>query len=298
MTLAAHRMAAGSARVARPHEHVVLITEPGTAATSAARWLARRSTERSLEVDVLLTSHGTAQAVLDAGPDDVEVEQVRSALAGSPAVRIGDRAVAGDDCEAAVASSFGPDLVVIGADRIDDVCRRLHAVLAAAGDPPHCPIVIVPRGWQRITGRVMVVFQGDDDDAVVAFAADEARADDTALALIFADRGPAAVPKPPASGREHGGGLRRLRDLLSMRFGPIDIDELRDGTAVRTVLRGGTGAALLVVSSHRFDALHALLTGPISPAVIERAPCPVAIVHPRYRGASVHAAAGALAGPR
>jgi nucleotide-binding universal stress UspA family protein len=298
MTLETHKVAAGTARVARLPEHVVLITEPGTAAASAARWLARRSTERSLEVDVLLTSHGTAQAVLDAGPDGCDIEQVRSALAGSPAVRIGDRAVAGDDCEAAVASSLGPDLVVIGADRIDDVCRRLHAVLAAAGDPPHCPIVIVPRDWQRITGRVMVVFQGDDDDAIVAFAADEARADDTALALIFADHGPATVPRARPSGRERGGGLRRLRDLLSMRSGPIDIEELRDGTAVRTVLRGGTGAALLVVSSHRFDALHALLTGPISPAVIERAPCPVAIVHPRYRVAADHPAAAAFAGSR
>lgn len=281
MTLERHA-AAGTTAVGRRHEHVVLITEPGPAAASAARWLAQRSTERSLEVDVLLTSHGRPPAELATGPDDRDVEQVRSALAGSPAVRIGDRAVAGDDCEAAVASSLGPDLVVIGAEEIDDACRRLQALLTAAGDPPHCPIVIVPSGWQRAAGRVMVVFRSDEDDAVIAFAAGEARADDTALALICAGARPTAAPDAPVQARERGG-LRRLRDLLSMHAGAIDVDELRDGTAVRTVLRGGTGATLLVVSSHRFNTLHALLTGPISPAVIERAPCPVAIVHPRYR---------------
>jgi nucleotide-binding universal stress UspA family protein len=292
MTLATHPRVTGPAGSVRPREHVVLVTEPGTAATSAARWVARRSTERSLEVDVLLTSHHTAPSVQGAGADDDDVAQVRSALAGSPAVRIADRTVAGDDCEAAVASSLGPDLVVIGADRIDDVSRRLRAVLAAAGDPPHCPMVIVPSGWQPTTGRVMVVFRGDDDDTVLAFATGEARADDTALALICAD------PGRTASARERGTGLRRLHDLLSVRFGAIDIDELRDGTAVRTVLRAGIGAALLVVSSHRVDALHALLTGPISPAVIERAPCPVAIVHPRYRPVADRRSGATITGSR
>jgi nucleotide-binding universal stress UspA family protein len=154
--------------------------------------------------------------------------------------------------------------------------------------------VVVPRGWERSAGVVVVGVEGDgSDDTALDFAAREAGILRRDLVLVHAWHltslvAPAFMADLDRRAVETSAGGRlstvanRMRDRYpDLRIAPL----LAHDEPISAVVHAGEGASLVVVGSHGLSAIDRALFTSVSRGVLERPSCPVAIVRPRIPAA-------------
>jgi nucleotide-binding universal stress UspA family protein len=148
----------------------------------------------------------------------------------------------------------------------------------------HGPVMVV-RGKIMESGAPIVLgFDGSTGArlaAEFAFATASRRGAPVAVLTVWpADRAwpdaAAGYPKPPAPAV-----LDSLGDLPS-RYPqvPVRVEVLAGGSTAATLASAADAAGLVVVGSRGHGGLRGLLLGSVGRALIEHAPCPVAIVRP------------------
>lgn len=233
---------------------------------SAAR-LAARATVRRL-----------AEQTAAAGADVV--------AATAPGLRVQARAVSGPTAEMLLAMSAGADAIAVGHRggggfaglRIGSVAGQL------AGHAARPVFVIRGAG----AGRGEVVAGVDDSgmgDAVLAFALEEAALRRVPLRVVCSWWDVGAMPARPAIEtdalrREVAARFERLLVLWREKFPYVAVRPSLTAEPPRTALLvAAQGAGLLVVGRHGHgDGTGAL--GSVGQAVVQGAPCPVAVVAP------------------
>ncbi|MDQ1662786.1 MAG: hypothetical protein QOJ68_2766, partial [Blastococcus sp.] len=152
-----------------------------------------------------------------------------------------------------------------------------------------CPTVVVPRDWEPSDGPVVVGVEDDgSDDAAVEFAAREAETLGKEVVLVHAWRStaPGASSFDADLGRTgyEAAAATRLMDVsrgVRAAYPGLPITPLLDhDKPASAVIRAAAGASLIVVGTHRMDALDRLRFSSVSRTVLERSRCPVAIVPP------------------
>ncbi|MBW4041506.1 MAG: universal stress protein [Acidobacteria bacterium] len=275
-------------------ERVLLATDGGLAGVAAIRWLADRSTRHPMHVEIV-----HVVPVLDDRVDERSdpttlaaegsVQQAKELLERlAPGTTVHPAVVHGEPIPALQRRAEDSDLLVVGTRRTAHGTPHFTASfatrLAEAGSRP---TVVVPRGWERSDGAVVVGVEDDGSDtAAIEFAAAEAEVLGRDLVLVHAWRLAAVVSRPitldldrqalevEASARlsDVVGRVRRAHPAL--RVAPV----FGHGEAVHSLVVAGKGAALVVVGTHGLGVIDRLLLRSVSRAVLERPSCPIAVV--------------------
>jgi nucleotide-binding universal stress UspA family protein len=283
-------------------EHVVLATDGGLASLSAMRWIADRARAHVLDVDVVvvLDEERVLGGILD-GARTKEAGRAVQAAADylawvAPSVEVATSVLAGAPRATLQRLSASADLLVVGTNRAGPLSRHLLATFSTKlAEAASCPTVVVPRGWERSTGPVVVGVAGDwSDAAALDFAAHEAEVLRRPLVLVHAwhlrpDINPAftADQDAEAASATHSAHLAAAEARVRTAHPGLQVARvLHHAQAVQALLRAGEGAALLVVGTHELTTLDRMLLASVSRGVLERPPCPVAIVPSREEDAA------------
>jgi len=281
----------------RVEEHLVLATDGGLASLSAMRWIADRARAHVLDVDVVvvLDEERVLGGILEGARTKEAARAVQAAadyLAWvAPSVHVATNVLAGAPRSTLQRLSASADLLVVGTNRVGPLSHHLLATFSTKlAEAAACPTVVVPRGWERSAGPVVVGIAGDaSDDAAVEFAAHEAEVLHRRLALVHAWHlrpaiNPAfeADPDVQAATATHSAHLAAAEERIRATHPDVEVARvLEQSQAVQALLRAGDGAALLVVGTHELTVLDRMLLASVSRGVLERPPCPVAIVPAR-----------------
>jgi nucleotide-binding universal stress UspA family protein len=281
-------------------EHVVLATDGGLASISAMRWIAQRAQAHVLDVDVVvvLDDQRVLGGIVEGGRVTEAGRAVQTAddyfAWAAPSVHVVTSVLAGSPRATLQRLSASADLLVLGTNRVGPLSRHLAASFSTKlAEAATCPAVVVPRGWERSAGPVVVGIAGDSsDDAALDFAAHEAEVLHRRLVLVHAwHLAPAVNPAFTAdldvrsASAAHTAHLARAEERARAAHPSLEVARvLHEAQAVQALIRAGEGAALLVVGSHELSAVDRLLLASVSRGVLERPPCPVAIVPPRQPG--------------
>lgn len=275
-------------------EHLVLATDGGLASLSAMRWIAERARAHVLDLDVVvvLDQERVLGGILE-GARTKEAGRAVQAAADylawvAPSVHVATSVLAGAPRATLQRLSADADLLVVGTNRVGPLSHRLLATFSTRlAEAAACPTVVVPRGWERSAGPVVVGIAGDSsDDAAVEFAAHEAEVLRRRLVLVHAwhlrpDVNPAfaADQDVQAATAAHSAHLAVVEERVRAAHPRLEVARvLQQSQAVQALLRAGEGAALLVVGSHELTILDRMLLASVSRGVLERPPCPVVIV--------------------
>lgn len=282
-------------------EHVVLATDGGLAGLSAMRWIADRARTHTLDVRVLDVVDVPDLPGWESGHRhwnaDRAVRQVTDYLAWAAAsVECTGEVVAGDPRDRIVAATTDADLLVLGTNRVGASRHLVASFSTRVAEAADCPTVVVPRGWERSAGPVILGVEGDgSDDAALDFAAREAEVLRRDLVLVhawhligmvapaFAADADRRAVETAASGRLSSV-ADRVRDRYpSLRVAPL----LAHDRPVDAMVHAGVGASLVVVGSHGLSVVERALVASVSRCVLERPTCPVAIVRTDVRDVEV-----------
>jgi nucleotide-binding universal stress UspA family protein len=278
----------------RIEEHVVLATDGGLASLSAVRWIADRARAHVLDVDVVVVLD--EERVLGGILEGARTKEATRAVQGAadylawvaPSVHVATSVLAGAPRATLQRLSAAADLLVVGTNRVGPLSHHLLATFSTKlAEAATCPAVVVPRGWERSAGPVVVGIAGDaSDDAALEFGAHEAAVLRRPLVLVHAwhlrpDITPvfAGDQDVQTAGAAHGEHLAAAEERIRAAHPGLEVARvLLQSQAVQALLRAGQGAALLVVGTHELTALDRMLLASVSRGVLERPPCPVAIV--------------------
>jgi nucleotide-binding universal stress UspA family protein len=174
----------------------------------------------------------------------------------------------------------------------------VHVALRGAG-----PVVVVPSADTTPDGPVVVgVDESEGAALAVWYALRAASLRGTELVVVHAwqpprPQWPHQVQPLPGSYEElqalHGKVVDAALDRWRDAFPGVPVQpRLLPGEAAPTLLAASARAGLLVVGAHGLGALRGALAGSVARSVLEKARCPVAIVHPHHHTANVppHAA--------
>jgi nucleotide-binding universal stress UspA family protein len=278
-------------------EHLVLASDGGLASMSAMRWIADRARAHVLDLDVVvvLEDERVLGGIL-AGAGTKEARRAVEAVNGylpwiAPSVRVSTSVLAGAPRATLQRLSASADLLVVGTNRVGPLSRLLLATFSTKlAEASECPTVVVPRGWEKSAGPVVVGVAGDSsDEAALDFAAHEAEVLRRRLVLVHArhlrsDIRPALTADQDVrdASAAHSAHLTAAEELVRGRHRRLEVVRvLSDGQAVQALIRAGEGASLLVVGTHELTVLDRMLLASVSRGVLERPPCPVVIVPPR-----------------
>lgn len=273
-------------------EHVVLATD-GRAGTSAAtHWVADRSRSHVLDVDivhVVRESHGHPVAGVTAVGDD-PTESARSHLAmEAPSAETRVRVLEGDPLAVLVDLGRAADLVVLGTRRRAGSTHLIAAFSTRLAESVRSPTIVVPDGWQRSNGPVVVGVMGDGSDtAAIDFAAHEASVLHRDLVLVHAWQlaplvWPALEVDVEGHATAHGPAARldAVADPLRERYPELGVVRiLEHGAPIQALIHDARDASLLVVGRHGLSVVGRLMLGSTGRGVLERPACPVAVVPP------------------
>lgn len=281
----------------RRTERVVLATDGGLAGLSAMRWIADRARTHTLDVTVLDVVDVPDLPGWEEGERhwaaDRAVRQVGDYLSWAAAsVNCTGKVVAGDPRTRIAGATEGADLLVVGTNRVGASRHLVASFSTKVAEAAECPTVVVPRGWERSTGPVIVGVEGDgSDDAAVEFAAHEAEVLRRDLVLVhawhltgivapaFAVELDRRAVETAASGRLSSVANAARTRYPHLRIAPL----LAHDEPVSAIVRAGEGASLVVVGAHSLSMIDRALLTSVSRGVLERPTCPVAIVRPRIQ---------------
>ena len=277
----------------RAPERVLLATDGGLAGVAAIRWLADRSSRHPMRVEMV-----QVVPALDGRDEQSDPKSLAAAGSGQQAMELLQRLAPqarvqlaiehGEPIPTLQRRAQHTDLVVVGTRRTAHGTPHFTASfatrLAEAGSRP---TVVVPRGWERSDGPVVVGVEDDGSDtAAIEFAAKEAEALRRDLVLVHAWR-LAAVVSPAvtldldrhaleveASARLSDVAERVRRAHPALRIAPV----FGHDEPVHALVVAGQGASLVVVGTHGLGVIDRLLLRSVSRAVLERPSCPIAVV--------------------
>jgi nucleotide-binding universal stress UspA family protein len=278
----------------RHAERVVLATDGGLAGLSAMRWIADRAATHALEVTALDVVDVPERPGWDTGRPhwaaDRAVNQVTDYLHSAAAsVVCTASVVAGDPLTRITAAAEDADLLVLGTNRVGMSRHLVASFSTKVAQAASCPTVVVPRGWERSGGPVVLGVEGDgSDDGALDFAAHEAEVLGRELVLVHAWQltgtpppGYAAEIDRKAAEAAAGGRLSAVLDRAVARYPHLRVAPLLEHDApVAALVRAEQGASLIVVGSHGLSRIDRDLSDSVSRGVLERPSCPVAIVTP------------------
>jgi nucleotide-binding universal stress UspA family protein len=280
----------------RHEEHLVLATDGGLAGLSAMRWVADRARLHVIDLEVVDVLDSVVDPSRDQ-PDDPRLvkahevtRQARDYLGVlAPSVEVRTRVLVGDPRSVLARTASEADLLVVGTNRTGRSPHFTASFSTKVAEVASCPTMVVPRGWERSSGAVVVGVEGDgSEDAALDFAAHEAEVLHRDLVLVHAWRlasivAPAFAADLDRRALEQAAGVRlttvsnRMRDRHpGLRIAPL----LEREDPASAVLRAGRGAALVVVGTHGLGVIDRMLFASVSRAVLERPTCPVAVVPP------------------
>lgn len=213
-----------------------------------------------------------------------------SARDHAPGIAVGTEVLPGEPAARLIERSAGARMIVLAGPTGTDGGRRSTAWAAASHS--RCPLVV----WRPISGRgpsspVIVGLDGSPVSAdALTFAVTEASWRRVPLVAVMAwsdvfldtDRHVLGVVTDPRAVSE--GHRRLLAEQLSgvqERFPDVSIERvLAHDRPVRALLKEAATAQLLVVGSHGRGGFPGMLLGSVSQALIDCAPCPLAVVRP------------------
>ncbi len=153
------------------------------------------------------------------------------------------------------------------------------------------PVVVVPNRDSHADGPVVVGVDESEGAALALwYALRAARLRGAELVVVHAwqpprPQWPQRVQPLPGSYEElqalHGKVIDAAVDRWRSAFPDVPVRyRLLPGEAAPTLLAASAQAGLLVVGAHGISALRGALAGSVARGVLEKASCPVAIVHP------------------
>ena len=287
-------------------QRIVVALDGGPSGDAALDWVIDRSRSHNLSLDVIVVQepmsyddgsgfttpidfHSVYEALLDAAGERLRAEAPE--LPFRPILRMGRPRI--ELAEAARDS----DLLVAGSNRRGHLAGAFSSTLALRlAATAACPTVVVPEGWRRTTddghaaeGIVVGVNITKDQPAVMAFAAEEARHDGSAVTLVAAWNVPTLVAvsllaqpqvwKSMELSREAE--FARTVEDVTGEFPDHSITPvLREGPAGRILADAASRAQLLVIGRRRRgrSPVDNLLLGSTAHSVLLDLPCPVAVV--------------------
>lgn len=182
----------------------------------------------------------------------------------------------------------GDDLVVIGSHGHRPVTRMLlGSTSTAVATHATCPVLVVRGPRPRAGDRVLVGVDGSATAAAaVAFAADAADRYGVPLRAVVAIP-PAVDAMGFVSGPDDPTVAAAAATLAEAVAGlredhpDVTVEQLVVQThPVEALLRHARDARLVVVGSRGLGGVRAMLLGSVGREVLQRSPCPVAVVHP------------------
>ena len=290
----------------------------------ALEWAAHEAARQHVALHVLHAYSGGLSAagtgISGAGPhvDDTAVAeslaQDACAVAAETARGLHDELVITTSTEpmgagaALVEASRTAGMVVVGARGLGAVRSvLLGSVSIHVAARGHCPVVVVREAATRTLADARVVVGVDghpESTGAIRFAFEQAAMRGRGLTVVhtwqFEGMDAAAVPKAWAVDLEQLDVQERsvLSESLAgyrAEFPTVDVRRhviQRDPTD--ELVRQSENACLLVVGTRGRGSMTGLIEGSVSQAVLRRARCPVAIIHP-FAAASTRASAGSEA---
>jgi len=263
---------------------VVAGFDPSAAALSAARFAADEAYRRGLSLTLV---HGfTWPWTTNAGEFDTEVDpharrRASRQLANAaqliheeyPGLPVRERMVDGHPGEVLVEYSRQAALLVVGHRGEGGFSELLAGSIAVhAAAHAHCPVVVVRGTPGKPDAPVMVGVDG---------SAESDRATGVAFEIAAARGAPLVAVTVSPPGRSGPGSLAGDFDQYAARYPEVPARRemvLHQRSAAGGLIEAADGAALVVVGSRGVGGLRGLLLGSVGRALIEHAPCPVAIV--------------------
>jgi nucleotide-binding universal stress UspA family protein len=282
-------------------ERVLVAVDGGEASHSAMEWALARARHKRVRIEIVTVEEvGWTRSGSSAGYRTAYEQALWSALQQAERAPVLDTQVLttmlrGTPADEVLRASGEADLVVMGADRPRRLAGVFHGSLAlriAAG--VHCPLVVVPSGWEPGDGAIVAGIAVDASDvAALAFAAAEASARGGSLVLLHAVSLPRTISlgefvSPLAFEDLVDVRTRAMDELaggLSSDFPALDIRARVDhGVAARVLAEAGRGSEMIVVGTHGRTAFGGRIIGSVSHDVLLNIPCPVAVVPPLLPG--------------
>ncbi|MFI0354955.1 universal stress protein [Actinomadura sp. 9N407] len=223
--------------------------------------------------DVRRAMEETAEHVLDHGVALARELAPRSGITG--------RLVEGPAALALTQESAGAELVVVGANGLEETALGATAFQVAAR--ASCPVIVV-RDVGPGDGRVVIGYDGSVASvAALAFGFEEAALQGWRVHIVHGQGAePGAETEPSRQAVS-----ARVDDALApwaQRHPNIDAKtSIVPEPARRALAEAAEGAQMLVVGDRETDGIPPLLLGSTSQALLQHAPCPIALVHPRRR---------------
>ncbi len=158
----------------------------------------------------------------------------------------------------------------------------LGSVSSQVAAHAHGRIVVVRGHWRRVpTHAPALIVVGTEGSAAsepaVEFAFEEAAFHDTALLAVCAL---ADSPETLGAGRQITDSFQRLIDRCEKAHPEVVVGRhVTQGCGRTALLDAAGGAQLLVIGARGHGGIEGMMLGSVSTALLQHAPCPVAIVH-------------------
>jgi nucleotide-binding universal stress UspA family protein len=234
-------------------------------------WAAHTETGRYAEVARWMRQGG--QSVLATAEDRARAER--------PRLTVETALLPGDPRAALIGASEGADLLVLGSHGLGGVRGMLvgsvaHGVAGRAA----CDVVLVSELPSLPRGEIVAGVDGSSaSQGVLDFAFAEAELRGTRVRVVYAWTWPG--PEPVDEGDERLVVREALAGRRERHPGVDVVEEIVQGHPVEALRQAATGADLLVVGSRGRGAFAGLVLGSVSQALLQRSPCPLAVIRTR-----------------
>jgi nucleotide-binding universal stress UspA family protein len=286
---------------------VVVGVDGSESALRAVRWGAAEAARRQAPLRLVIAFGWTLENVaarpgLEGSYRDTLLSRAQGQLVNAVeaarhegrGIEVGSELVVGSPIQVLGAEARHAQLVVIG----DRGLTRLEGLLVgsvAIGLAAHasCPVVVV-RGDEREPSDtaslpVLVGVDGSaSSDAAIGFAIEAAAARSAPLAalhtwsdVVFDLDNAAVPPNRDVLEAEERQALADQVGVWADKFPDVVVELLVEhDQPARSLLEHSSRAQLVVVGSRGHGRVEGMVLGSVSNAVVHRAPCPVAVVHP------------------
>lgn len=280
------------------HARTVVVGVDGSeSALEAVRWAAREAVHRRALIRLVCTAEWAGSGIVPV-PEAYQavVEDSRAFLATAattarevaPGIEVEEQLVIGFPIPVLRSESRRADLLVLGSRGLGGLSGLLvGSVAAALTGRALCPVVVV-RG-ETFPGDTRPVVLGVDgsplSEAAVAFAFEAAATRGVRLVAVhtWTDRLTDPTPAPmvdwDALAAEESEVLAERLAGWSAKYPDVVVERVvRRERPARALLEHAEVAQLVVVGSRGRGELTGLVLGSVSHALVQRAPCPVAVV--------------------
>lgn len=279
---------------------IVVGIDGSSLSEAAARWAAEEASRRGVGLHLVHARTterwwppaGTVPQDLSDASGQLLREQVRRCTVAAPGVPVTTDYAGTGAAAALVEASGAAELVVLGARGLGQLRQvMLGSVSAQVAAHAQCPVVVVRElDREPCAGGVVVGVDGAASEPAVQFAMEHSARHGLPVTAIHAwwidpvGGLDGFVPTPQlreAWLREERDSVDELLAPYRQKYPEVDISALVvRGLAVEVLLERSERADLVVVGSRGRGGFASLLLGSVSHRVLQRAHCPVAVVHP------------------